>query len=406
MYLGLSRPLPYLPPWEVPRETRRAWYRQGSRRIAYVYERADTSTFRYRIFNMVQALLARPEHGVSASWFTHDDFHDLSFVDDADVVVVCRARYEDGLARLVARAKGRGIPVLYDVDDLVFDPAYVHFIVDALDVPMTEQHWNDWFAAIGRLSATLDLCDGALVTTGPLRDRMEVRRPGIPCEVVPNFLNRRQSEVSAGVVAAKRARSYARREPFTVGYLSGSPTHNRDLLVASPALAAVMGRHPELRLRIVGYIELNGYLEPFAHRVERVPLQDYLNLQRLTGECEVCIAPLRLTSFARCKSELKFFEAGAVECPVVATPTPAFAGAIADGVNGFLARTDEWEDKIEEVLALASGAGEGLGALSRAASEATARYAWDAQAPGILRAIDAVCAGIEGVGRWRPLLGS
>ena len=218
MYVGLSRRVHYLPPWEVPSETRRAWYRAGDRRIAYVYEREATSTFRYRVFNMVQALLARPEHGVSASWFTHADFGDLSFVDDADVIVVCRARYEDGLARLVARAKGRGIPVVYDVDDLVFDPAFVHFIVDSLDVPMTDYHWNDWFASIGRLSATLDLCDAALVTTEPLRARMEARRPEIACAVVPNFLNRRQTEVSERVVAAKRRRTRAVR---VAGSISG-----------------------------------------------------------------------------------------------------------------------------------------------------------------------------------------
>ncbi|MBO7718339.1 glycosyltransferase, partial [Candidatus Saccharibacteria bacterium] len=51
--------------------------------------------------------------------------------------------------------------------------------------------------------------------------------------------------------------------------------------------------------------------------------------------------------FTNCKSELKFFEAGAVETTTIASPTYAFLKAIENGKNGFLARPGEWYDKLE-----------------------------------------------------------
>ena len=59
------------------------------------------------------------------------------------------------------------------------------------------------------------------------------------------------------------------------------------------------------------------------------------------------IAPLLVNDFTNCKSELKFFEAAAVETTTIASPTYAFKKAIADGKNGFLAEPGEWYDNLE-----------------------------------------------------------
>lgn len=390
MFVGLESPLPYSDPWKVPFETRRAWLNGGDLRVAYIYELEDTSTFRYRVFNMVEAMRAAPEHRITSSWFTRSEFHsDQSFVDDCDVLVIARTRYDDAVARLVERAHARNVKVLYDVDDLVFDPSLVHYIIEALGVDKSEDRWNYWFSYVGRLAATLELCDGAITTTEPLAERLRAATGGKPCTILPNFLNQRQTDVSTLMVEYKRAAGYQRDGSVTIGFLSGSPSHSQDLQVASPALAGSMRLHPDLRLRMVGFAELNDHLRPFADRIDFLPLQDYLNLQRVTAACDFCVVPLSLNIFSRCKSELKFFEAGLVECPIIATPIPSYAATISEGRDGWLAASHEWLEKIETAYSVSNAGGEDYRAIGAAARQASVdRYAFDGQAARIAAAFE------------------
>ena len=396
MYVGLKTRLPYQPPWALDFSTRRRWLSEGDTHIAYIYELEDTSTFRYRIFNMAESLRANPAFGISAGWFTRRDFHsDISFLDAADIVVICRTRYDHGVARLVERARARGILVLYDTDDLVFDPRLVHLIMHTLDVPQTEEEWNYWYAYTSRLGATMALCDGVLTSTPYLAEQVRMICPSRPCVVIPNFLNQRQTQESDLLFAKKRANRFSRDGRVTIAYLSGSPSHNADLLVASPALAAAMEDHANINLRLVGFTELNDYLAPYARQIEQFPLQDYLNLQRVTAESEFSIAPLQSNVFTNCKSELKYFEPGAVGCPVIASPNPAFKSAITDGVNGYLAEPHQWHERVEDLYNKVQSQPDQVTLLGDTVMEdSRARYGWDTQAARILDAINSIRDGV------------
>jgi glycosyltransferase involved in cell wall biosynthesis len=383
-------PLSYSDPWKSTFYQRRRALVQRDRHVAYIYEHTDTSSFRYRVFNMVEALNEAPDLDISASWFTCDDIaRDISFIDRADAVVICRTRYDEGVARVIARARARGVRVLFDVDDLVFNPDYVHLVTDTLGVNLRGAgDWDFWFAYIARLGATLRGCDAAIVTNSFLAERVVEYVPSLPTRIVPNFLNRLQTDVSRTLVARKRAAGYRRDGRVNLGYFSGTPTHNRDLLVASPALAALFERFPTLRLRIVGFIDLNGYLEPYRSRIEICPLQDYLNLQRLTAEVELSIVPLQHNTFTNCKSELKYFEAGVVGVPTMASPIYTFTGAITDGANGFIAGSDQWQEKIAAFVAVLEHDPAAYVALSkRVIADSEARYGWDRQAHAIEAAV-------------------
>ena len=107
--------------------------RSGSPRIAYYYAQPDTSTFRYRVFNMIEALrIVEPE--ASAAWFTAADGAERAeAIAQADLVVICRALYTRHVAAVVTRARAAGLRVLFDVDDFVFDTRYTHLIIETLD---------------------------------------------------------------------------------------------------------------------------------------------------------------------------------------------------------------------------------------------------------------------------------
>jgi hypothetical protein len=219
MFLHLVEgPLHYAAPWNQSLAERLASLRQGRPRIAWLYERPDTSTFRYRCFNMVESLaLTRPDIG--AAWFEAADIPALTEeLHGLSVLVICRVRYDAAIARLVWRARAAGVRVLFDCDDLVFDTRYTHLLLDTLDQDTGPAiAWDTWFALIGRIEGTARLCQGGITTNTFLARHLGAALGGASVGIVPNFLEREQEAVSRRLLAAKRARGFRGTGRTTIG---------------------------------------------------------------------------------------------------------------------------------------------------------------------------------------------
>ena len=380
--------LPYDPPWErEPLESRLAAITRDTTTIVWVYEKPDTSTFRYRVHNMVQALACDPARRASATWFAVDEIAALlPRLAEIDTLVLARVRYDANVAQLIAAAKAQGVRILFDCDDLVFDTRYVHLLLDTLDQDTKPAAaWDWWFAYVGRIEATARLCDGAITTNRFLAEQLAETVTGPVC-MVPNFLNRRQQEVSETLLAAKRARGFVGEGPVTIGYFSGTPTHNRDFAIVTPALARLLDRDPDVRVRIVGFMEAIGPLAAHADRVECIPLHDWINLQRLIAEVEINIAPLQENVFTNCKSELKFFEAAIVGTWTLATPTMPFKRAIRSADMGRLTRAEDWDRALAEAVTLVRCPARYSALAEANAAGVRDAYGWDRFADRILEA--------------------
>jgi glycosyltransferase involved in cell wall biosynthesis len=322
----------------------------GAHTVAYLYEVPDTSTFRYRVFNMVEAL-GVDDRGqrISATWFTRAELPILErLIGEVDTLIICRTRYTARLDSLVTRARAAGCRVLFDVDDLIFDTRYVSLVLETLDRNPGEAMLDEWFASISRIGALLRLCDGAISTNHFLSARIEDFAQ-LPAWVVPNFLNDLQLQRAAEVRRSRHV-SVQPGPVTTIGYFSGTPTHNRDFELVSTALARVMTRHADVRLLIVGFLDVGPALRGFGDRIDILPLTDFLTLETLIGATGLNIVPLQTNAFSNSKSELKYFEAAIVETPTFATPTYSFRLAIDDGVNGYLVESYDWEDRLEQAV--------------------------------------------------------
>ena len=349
MFVSSVPEVEYVDPWNATFDDRLAALRKGSSRVAYFYERPDTSTFRYRIYNMIQTLRTS-NADVSAAYFSQCEMDRMEqVIGMADVLVVCRSRYTDRINRMITHAKDLGRRVLFDVDDLIFDPDYVHLILNTLDQPLSEAAWDFWFGCIARLGATLRLCDGVIVTNEYLASRVR-QYAERETYVIPNFLNEQQISLSTRIFNSKKTDGFARDRRIHLGYFSGTPTHNKDFEVIAGTVARVMDRDSRLVLRIVGFLDLKGWLQEHSSRVEFLALQDFLNLQRIIGSTEINMVPLQDNIFTNCKSELKYFEAGIVGTVTIASPTFTFQNAIRDGDNGLLANAYEWEEKLSSLI--------------------------------------------------------
>ena len=271
----------------------------------------------------------------------------------ADLLVVWRAPWDGPIAAAVDRARGVGARVVFDIDDLMFDPDLARTsIIDGIrSQHLTEQQVRDHYA---RVQSTLLSADMVTAATDELANR--ARRFQLPSLVLPNGYDEETYRHSRLAVRRRKGSEFLVR----IGYAGGSRTHQRDFAVAADALAHVLRHRPQTRLvlfrgadGVTPILDIKEY--PGLRGLEdRIEWRDFVPLSRLPDEIaqfDINVAPLEVGNpFCEAKSELKFFEAALVDVPTIASPTGPFRRAIQDGATGFLAAdAAQW---VEAAIAL------------------------------------------------------
>jgi len=299
---------------------------------------------RYRVLNMVEGLRAA---GYAAHVIPFDRIEQICrYRWTASALVLFRAEYDRlaGITEVLAYARATGMAVVYDVDDLLFDESFVGRI-DGLR-QMGGFGRRRFIAAIRRNRRLMLACDRVTVSTAPLARVAEAL--GKPATVVPNGLNAEQLRIGEEVASLPRvADGFAR-----IGYFSGSRTHQRDFAECEAALLDVLQRHPDVRFRLVGYLDLGSAWRPYEDRIERIDFLPPAQLLRSIAETDINIAPLEPGNpFCEAKSELKFFEAALVGVPTVASATEPFVAAMENGISGLLAHhSGDWRNALDALV--------------------------------------------------------
>jgi glycosyltransferase involved in cell wall biosynthesis len=306
--------------------------------------------------------------------------HALSF----DIVVFHRLPVTPELTAFASLARSRGIALVFDVDDYIFEPSMIPHIPALNDATLAQK--TQIVEECTGCSGMLRLCDFFIGSTHFLAAR--AHDLGHRAFVIRNGLNERQIAIAQRAVA-KRSTSKRQTAQISLGYLSGTKTHHRDFATALPAILRILAEFPQVVLVIRGLFDIPMELHPYAHRIQRQPYVSWERLVTATAELDVVIAPLDLNnSFTEGKSALKYFEAGLVSVPVVASPTLEFQYSIRHGDNGFLAySSDAWYDAMYKLIVdseLRAAVG------SNARSDVLARYTPDAQSLSTLQVFQSI----------------
>ncbi len=286
----------------------------------------DGATRRYRAYDLAEELELA---GVMAAVAPRIDAPLLARSPAWPLVVLHRVAWDPLVQSLIDRTRDAGGVVLFDVDDLVFEPESTHWHhgVQAL----TPDEKALYHQGVRRYRRTLLACDAALVPTAALAAR--VRRAGRPAFIRRNAVDLELLGLSIRAAAGRSLGDvqHARHgSPVVVGYASGTRTHDRDFNAAcGPALLRVMARRPDVVFHVVGPLALDDGWAPMGERVVRVPAVDWRTLPDVIAAFDVNVAPLEIDNlFCQCKSELKWLEAAACAVPTVAVATQAFASAL------------------------------------------------------------------------------
>lgn len=335
----------FLDPWMVDVDVRmdvvESAIKKGKKIVLYFVEKPDSSTFRYRCYNTFEA--TKKSIKWQAVYFFKDEIKYVEILlPKVDLLIFGRqSGQEKTVEKLIGLAHKNEIKAGLDIDDLVFDLKYLDIVLDTIGDKVNRGYWMAYFASVQKMAKQMDF----FVTTNDFLANKIKESFNRPCRVIRNSLNDEQIEASLVYVNYKNRQE----NKFVIGYFSGSPTHAKDFAVAEPEIIKFLHEHDDAILNVVGYMKFSKGAERLvdAGRIKFLPMVDFRKLQRLMAEVDVNIAPLVINDFTNCKSELKFFEAAAVETPTIASPTYTFKKAITNGENGFLAEAGEWHDRLE-----------------------------------------------------------
>jgi len=301
----------------------------------------DPESKRYRVYNLIEEL---NDFGISCIVVHETDRDITELLLDSDILVVFRVAMSPEIAAILDRMKEQGIPVVFDIDDLIFDPDVIHHL-DGLNY-LPEEMRRDFVSHVYRWRDTLLKSDYVTCTTDGLADAAQ--RMGRRAFVIPNTINTAQYTFAEEIIG--NATTEAGR--IKIGYFSGSRTHNKDFQEVSDALYDVMRDHPSVEFHLVGYLDLEERFLKFGKRVVIQPYMPEMKYFAYKASMDITIAPLELGNpFTDSKSELKIFESALVGVPTVASPTASYRKCITDGIDGFLARTrEEWYKKLSLLI--------------------------------------------------------
>jgi glycosyltransferase involved in cell wall biosynthesis len=355
-----------------------------------VYGTPDTSTFRYRVFNVIEAVRAMPDSRIRAGWFAASEIASVrQILPRLTTLVLARVQISRAMSDLITAARLHGVRILLDCDDLVFDVRFAQLVSVNNDQDFdSEAHLFGWYGYVGRLQAVAQQCDGGITTNAFLAEKLAAVCQA-PVSIIPNFLNKRQQELSARLLAAKAERGFDPGKRVMIGYFSGSPTHNRDFQAALDALIQLMDEDDSVGARIVGYMSGHERLARFGDRVERIDLQDWLNLQVKIAEVDINIAPLQLNDFTNCKSELKFFEAAIVGSYTIASRSYAFQRAIDAPEQGMVIDNGDWYPALKAAVARVRNVDAYAQTAMHTAEAVISRYGWDRNTERIVATLEA-----------------
>ncbi len=255
-----------------------------------------------------------------------------------DVIVLYRLMMSPALAQLIAAAQRLGKPVIFDTDDLIFEPDLISAHRAVKDLSQEDQAL--YAVGVGRYLQTLLACDAVMTSTPVLAELARARGKRA-------FVHRNSLGVEMQTLANGLTKSY-RKEGVVIGYGSGTHTHDVDFLEVAGALAYVLDKYPEAELWLVGPLTISANLQSYGDRVRRFPVMDWPGWFELENKMDIALAPLELDNiFCRAKSEIKFVEAGVVGVPIIGSEIDPYRESVTHGKDGLLARSQkDWFDTL------------------------------------------------------------
>lgn len=296
----------------------------------------------YRAFNQAEELRLNK---IPADTTIQDDPFLLRYVDKFKIFVFHRTIFTPLVEKMVSKIKQQGKVIIFETDDLVFDFKYIQ----ATDLYRKMSHFEKKQYEKGVGEEILKDPEVKFCSTSTNYLKKILESYGKRVFVNKNKINLPELKLSQKIICQKKEKD---SQEIRIGYFSGTMSHNKDFATISDPLMKIMGKYSNVKLVLVGPLDLENKLNQFKDRIIHSGLVSRKKHYQNVSEVDINLAPLETNNpFCDSKSELKFFEAGIVKVPTVAVYNESFTDAVTDGIDGFLAKDeDEWFQKIEKLI--------------------------------------------------------
>jgi glycosyltransferase involved in cell wall biosynthesis len=247
------------------------------------------------------------------------------------IIIIHRAILDEYTAKFLDYANAVRCIVVYDIDDLLFDND-----VTAYFKQIGREHDN---STSNQYKEAMKRADVVLVSTELLADKAKEFHRDV--RLIRNALSR-QYLVNAYAVYRKRQKKNT-QGLITVGYLSGSKSHDRDFQLLQDSLLRLLHNRNDVKILLVGRLSFSDDFMQFGSRFEFREFVPYSEFAILFSDVDINLIPLEVDQvFCQAKSELKYLEAGACGVPSVASPTRVYKQVIENKKNGILVGEEGW----------------------------------------------------------------
>lgn len=295
----------------------------------------------YRSLNQSEEL---GSHGFRCAVVSQDNLWLPKYADDFKVFIFQRVLFTSAVAKLIGRIKEGKKEIIFEADDLIFDPEYL----TKMDFfhQMNDLEKKLYTNGLGVEILNDPYVRTCVTSTSFLASKLEEKSKKV--FVVKNKLSDRELEIADHIIARPKKKDGSVR----IGYYSGTFSHNKDFATVTDVLKIILEKHRNVNLVLAGPLDMENKLNEFSGRIEILPRVSRDEYYANVRKCDINIVPLEAGNpFCEAKSEIKFIEAGVLGIPTVAVRNQTFSETIVDGQDGFLAATEaEWIERISRLV--------------------------------------------------------
>jgi glycosyltransferase involved in cell wall biosynthesis/tetratricopeptide (TPR) repeat protein len=267
----------------------------------------------------------------------------------ADVAVVCRLAATHSVLRAMEAARRFGLPVLYDIDDLLFDPEHCPPALATYGGTLRPAVHRRFVLDVPLFSQAMQRADGLIFSTSTLARRWRELFPEDqrPIEVLANLA---PHELLAAATPPPEQPDPL--TPLRLVFASGTTAHKQAWQEElAPALAVLLERNRSLRLDLLGHVQLPMQLLPFNHRIRCRPYASYASYLRQLSCAQIGLVVLEPGTYTDAKSAIRWMEFSLLGLASVLSPTATYAELLSPGEDVLFARgVDDWVHNVQRLI--------------------------------------------------------
>ncbi|ODS36956.1 MAG: hypothetical protein A7316_09715 [Candidatus Altiarchaeales archaeon WOR_SM1_86-2] len=297
----------------------------------------EGAPFIYRCLNLKELISYFGNHRVTCKYVR--ELVPSIDAKEYEIIILNRPFKSPKIMELINLCKEKDSTLVYSTDDLVTDHDVENYL--RLDKYMSISELAQFHEGVDWNRDLIKSMDAVIVSTDYLKSQLIGFNKKV--YVLENALNEKQLKKAEGL-RPEAIEKRSNRDEIILGYFSGWPhDHDYDFNVIADPLFKIIDKYEYIKLRIVGYLEVDESFNALGNKIERMDFVPFEVFPKYISEVDINLAPLEPNPHKLSKSAVKFLEAALFNVPTIASYLEPYKGVITHLEDGVLCSdSEEW----------------------------------------------------------------